>query len=476
MVDDNQSQTPNSRPPRPPSRATRALKESLLKDGKFLWSVCWRIGSVVVTVTVILIGIIGYSVKDFLNDSKARIQKQITNTEVVLTNRIHTSGIQISNLIITTFESSNVTLIVRNIAAERANHILETQVAPAVAKLTNEIDVFSKRIEGQQGKIEELNISLLKVHETESNLVTLIDSANRALKELNENTEFVTTVVRADHDDREAFGKLHQAMTQPISPFREAAWGVFKAIQTELFKPTTAWAVVPWERLDPLTNRATWKSGEIKGYWQQLSAPEAFDYVGFVWGHTNITKEQKLSFLRNVYLKDSRNSIRAADRAAELVAEELKAKYNPPMVFDSIETAWAAFFSTNRLFAASTNEITNTVYELFLNSDTNRVQVVRDWNEVKLLSFKTEFVPKEGSLRSLYCHSGVNAVEPIDRDEIQHFKNMYWAIFGGMSTGAVLKIELKYEKDTSSKAVQSMEVTTNAIIFDKTNIFTILPP
>ena len=79
------------------------------------------------------------------------------------------------------------------------------------------------------------------------------------------------------------------------------------------------------------------------------------DYLSFVWGHTNLNKEQKLSFLRNAYLEDSRNSLQAANKAAEIVAEELKAKYNPPLEFKPVEKLWSEFRATNHLFSSSTN-------------------------------------------------------------------------------------------------------------------------
>ena len=476
MANDNQSQNDKPKTKPPPRRATKDLKESLLKDGWFLWSVFWRIGLAVVFVAGTIIGIIGYSVKDFIKDSEDRIKKEIDTTEISLSNRVVASSVQISNLVLKTFESSNVTVIVQNVAAERANNILETQVAPAVARFTNEIAVFSQRIEGQQGKIDDLNASLLKAHETESNLVTLIDAANTALKQLRENSEFISTVVSADHDDRKALNKLKEWMQQPSSPFRDAAISVFLGIQTELYKPQTAWHALPWSDIAPMTNQATWGMEQINLAWRNLPSLLSFEYPEFVWGHTNITKEQKLSFLRNAYLNDTCNSIRTANKAAQIIAAELNVKYNPPMKFEPLEKAWKAFVATNRLFAASTNTTTNTIYELFLASDTNRVQVIRDWNDTKLFSFKTDFVPKDGSLNSLFFHSESNFIGPIDKDEIRRFKNVCWATFGAMSTNTVLKVELKYEKDTSIPPIQSMEVTTNSIVFDRTNTFTIPPP
>ena len=111
MANDNQSQNDKPKTKPPPRRATKDLKESLLKDGWFLWSVFWRIGLAVVFVAGTIIGIIGYSVKDFIKDSEDRIKKEIDTTEISLSNRVVASSVQISNLVLKTFESSNVTSV-----------------------------------------------------------------------------------------------------------------------------------------------------------------------------------------------------------------------------------------------------------------------------------------------------------------------------------------------------------------------------
>ena len=94
---------------------------------------------------------------------------------------------------------------------------------------------------------------------------------------------------------------------------------------------------------------------DISNVWTQVPQIDARAFVEFVWAHTNINKEQKISFLHSV-LTDSRNSLDAENRAAQLLSDELKADYNPAFDFSKIEAKWLERSSTN---LASTNSVKN---------------------------------------------------------------------------------------------------------------------
>jgi hypothetical protein len=55
-------------------------------------------------------------------------------------------------------------------------------------------------------------------------------------------------------------------------------------------------------------------------------------------------------------LNDSRNSLKAADKAAHILSKELNANYNPPFIYNDIEAKWHEYLKTNHIAAVSTNK------------------------------------------------------------------------------------------------------------------------
>jgi hypothetical protein len=54
-------------------------------------------------------------------------------------------------------------------------------------------------------------------------------------------------------------------------------------------------------------------------------------------------------------LSDSRNSLKGEDKAARILAGELKAIYNPPFDFSDIEQKWNEWTKTNQQPITGTN-------------------------------------------------------------------------------------------------------------------------
>jgi hypothetical protein len=274
---------------RPPRRATKELKESLLGDKRFLWSAGWRIGLAV-------FGLFGVSAIPGLYLAHERIQKQITGTECALSNRVYSSGIQITNLILRTFESSNVTVIVKAVAAERAGYILENQVAPAVKRLTNDIAKFSIEIDSlktqsdlQKSRIQEIRDSLKQSQTIETNLQVVMDKAEQKLRQLDTDTEFITTAIRADHDDRDAFEQLKEWASDDSFRRKSIARRLVQSITTSYYDFHGPYGLVSWSAFDPDNARNSWRIDDVNMIWPYIPQPQAMDYVDFVSGHTNLT-------------------------------------------------------------------------------------------------------------------------------------------------------------------------------------------
>jgi len=98
----------------------------------------------------------------------------------------------------------------------------------------------------------------------------------------------------------------------------------------------------------------TFDINQIEQIWKTAPAELSRAYVDFVWGHTNITRNQKLNLL-HATLADSRGSLRGEDKAAHLPADEFKANYNPPFDVSDIEKKWNEWTKTNQPSMTVTN-------------------------------------------------------------------------------------------------------------------------
>jgi hypothetical protein len=381
------------------------------------------------------------------------------------------------------FKTERIRATIADVASERASNILQQQVQPAVKKLTNDIAAFSVKIddlsktkEQQENEIGTLNRDLRHSETIESNLQNTIADAKQALKELNEQSDFITTVIAADHDDRKAFENLTNWGLNPSFKFQLPAQKVVSQIMTYYYKYNGSWSVVQWDALYDGQNRNVWNMAQIISNWFAIPGNTAKDYVDFVAGQTNITDEERYCFLRNVCMKDSRNSLYAAHQAATTLADKLKANYNPDFKYDDIEKHWREYTTTNHLFLTSTNDTTNTVYDIIQASDTNRVIQLRTWGGTKLLLFKLKYPPVPETCVGKAMEYDFGTSMPIKLSDKEH-KNCVLAVFNFPTLNFnEIKYEFKYERNNAGKNVESIEVGTNSIAFDHSMELDIPPP
>jgi hypothetical protein len=118
--------------------------------------------------------------------------------------------------------------------------------------------------------------------------------------------------------------------------------------------------IVPW--LSGVNPDALTMS-QFKYTWDTGPADIDVDLLVHLWSNTNIVNEEKLSFLHSVLTTDSHNSIQVEDKAAHILADALKANYNPPFDYADIESKWSERFKTNQLSSAKgTNNPTQNHY------------------------------------------------------------------------------------------------------------------
>jgi len=196
-------------------------------------------------------------------------------------------------------------------------------------------------------------------HNIETNLQAVLVNAKETLKRFNEQSNFILTMLAAEADDRGAYEKLMAWSENPDFKFRDQAVKAVEKVQAS--HVTSVFNDRPYIKFDWIDgdNHDSWNMNQIEARWHAVSPELARAYLEFVWGATNINKEQKLAFVHSV-LTNSRNSLQAANRAAHLLSNELKAKYNSPFIYDDIENKWQEYLKTNHVTAISTNKVTRT--------------------------------------------------------------------------------------------------------------------
>jgi hypothetical protein len=311
-------------------------------------------------------------------------------------------------------------------------------------------------------RIGEVDQRLKQSQEIETNLQSVIDDAREAVRRLDTDSEFVTTAILADHDDRSAYEKLVNLGNDQSFPHHEPAARVAARIQASYYKDQRPWVTIRWS--NTASNRFSWNMEEVNAVWKTMADDVASDFIRFVWASTNLSKEQRISFLRNAYLKDSYNSLQTANTAAAFVAEELGAAYNPSFIYSGIEKRWLEYSATNHLFTMPTNCPTNIVYDIVPPTLTNRVVILRDWGDTKLVSFKLQYPAIVGSIEGLCFKYSQTSVEKLILAKANYL-NFVWGAFNNWD-GNITKFEFRYERDYSKTNVQTINITTNNVILD----------
>jgi hypothetical protein len=258
------------------------------------------------------------------------------------------------------FADSNIVTLVHDQAKERidviADALIQADITNRIAPVRAELmSVLSMNIEDEKHRIEDINKTATESFKNETNLQAVLTEAKDTLKRLDEQSDFIMTVLAAESDDRNAFEKLRKQASDGGFSLHDQASKVVGEITLKYVGFTSAtetgYRSIGW--LDSL-KPSTFDMNQIEQAWKQMEPELSRAYVDFVWGHTNITKIQKLNFLHGV-LADSHGSLKGEDKAAHILADELKASYNPPFGFSDIEQKWNGWTKTNQPSMTGTN-------------------------------------------------------------------------------------------------------------------------
>jgi len=259
------------------------------------------------------------------------------------------------------FDSKQISELVRDKAKERidtiADVLIQKDITNQIAPIRIEfLDQLAKSKEEIRQRVEQLDEDSKKTQKTEAELQTTIAEARELLAKLDEQSVFIMAVIEAQNDDRSAFEKLNNWASDPKYRWHDMAGSIVQSICLNYYDPhdTKNYGTFNWSAL-PVKPESLNIQGMQQIWTSIVPSGAAKGFIDNVWGSTNITKAQKMSFLYSVIEKDSRNSLLAANRAAYLLAGELKANYNPSFNYSDIESKWADWQKTNSIPVTSTN-------------------------------------------------------------------------------------------------------------------------
>lgn len=327
----------------------RAREEVVWVRSAYKWAVS--------AVVIVILGGLFFSYRS-IQDMKADLRKEGKQTQKQLTNEMQLQSRslqqdlrdevrqvreQVSQRLNQEFEREEITKLVKTTAQERidsvANLLIEAQIQKLITPLRAELtQLIRTTSDGFYDSMRKFDLQLGESKEAESEIRLLLTEARKTLNQLREQSDFILTVLSAQSDDRDAYYKLLAWGSDESNSLRDQARRASDTVQRDYsgFMGDKPYRILQWpEGFDP--SKMTFQ--QIKSHWQSLPSEFARAYVEFVWNHQAITKEEKLSFLQDV-LRDSRNSLQAADKAARILADEAKVQYNPPFDFSQIEKWW----------------------------------------------------------------------------------------------------------------------------------------
>lgn len=282
----------------------------------------YKHATLLVAVFIILIGFLGYSsYKDF----RQKIEEKVNALGDAVTKRVEKE-----------FEADNIKRLVETKAKERINLIADKLIQIAV----------DNRVEPVRSEM----ISMIKTNKEETK--GLLKQADQTLAQVQQQSEFILSVLAAQGDDRKAYDQLgiwehdssfplrHQAAKARLSIQRSYA-GMFA---NKSYRPIN----LSREDLEIMT------FSEIINLWQATPSDGACAYIYLVQDLTNITQNQKHSFLFDI-LSDSRNSLQAGDLAASILAQESNIPYTAPLNFGLIKNLLKDWIISNTVPSNVTN-------------------------------------------------------------------------------------------------------------------------
>lgn len=335
---------------------------------------------------------------------------------------------------------------------------ITVKIEPRLKEIDANLAESNKKLKDIDSNLLDSNKKLAESDQKADELRKLIAQADNALKQLNESSDFLQKTVLADHDDRNAFEALLNICNNPTNKYQSDAIAITQRIRLSYFyRHNRVYVNVPWSNISGGTTRNSWTMSDIERCWTNLPTQFAADYVRYVSGHTNLLKEQKVWFFRNAYLNNSRNSLQAADEAANNAATLLNVTYNPPFEYTSIETAWKDYIQTNHIYNIDNNS-TNLVYDLIHSSDTNRFGIVKNLGKTKVALLKLRFPPK-GTIEGKWISYKTGEIPPLS---YRVYLNLVSALFDSDSYEDT-KFEFKYEADTTRTNVYSHNITPDLL-------------
>lgn len=256
------------------------------------------------------------------------------------------------------FKADNIKQLVETNAQMRIDAIADTLIKDEVAKritpLRDELTaLISKTSNESKQSLQLVAQRQEKSQQAETELKELSDKTHKTLTQVEQQANFVMTVIAAQNDDRSAYTQLCGWASDSSFPLENQALQARINIENSYYGwlGDRSYKVTKWQDgFDP----SGLSLQEIELNWQVCPSLTARGYLDFVWGHTNITKEQKLTFVHGV-LSNSRNSLQAADKAARILADESKVNYNPALNFEPLEKWWESRMASNALSNAATN-------------------------------------------------------------------------------------------------------------------------
>jgi len=204
------------------------------------------------------------------------------------------------------FQSANVSTLIRDRAISRVEEIAD----PLIEK---EIETkLSPRIKTAEDRIASLDEEIGKARGTRDDLRV--------------RSEFTTTVIFAQNDDRQAFDKLKTWSDDANFPFKDEAQQAWMKILDEHATPfALSGFTVPWtEGVDP----ANISFERLKASFQSAPAFVRVGLVEYIWKkRQDISKKDKMEFLVEVMKSDKNLSV--VEYAGRFFAGESKQKIKP---------------------------------------------------------------------------------------------------------------------------------------------------
>jgi hypothetical protein len=212
------------------------------------------------------------------------------------------------------FQKENIHGLVEDKAKSRVDEIADPLIRDHITKL------ISPQIESAQGQIETVKTEMAK--------------ADKTLSELKSISEFTTTVIAAQNDDRSAFDRLKKWSQNSVFPLKVEAEQAWVKILDSHASPIL-WSgdtTVPWkEGIDPLK----FSIDNLKANFSSAPPLIRIRLLGYIWGRDDFPKYQRMAFLAHVLETD--NNLSVVESAARLFMRESKQKLKPLAVDQQLE-------------------------------------------------------------------------------------------------------------------------------------------